>query len=588
MKHNIIYTTLLAFALFTAMPVESYGQGFLKKLKDKAEKAVSKAVGVDTEVEEKHSLAESGNDTDNNPLANQASAAEKLPKLKQTTVVWDGEVTPSKAANVQALLGELPALPTAEQIAEPDDAAMSAYHRQLSALSMRADELDEELTCSDEEMLAARDRLYKELEDLFGVSAEELKRLDDPNTPASEQAALEEKIKKNLLGGMSEEEMEADIENRVARNEKRLKALEAEAKALEKKQKDGTLTEADQQRTQKLAQEMMAIQQDMMGGSIGNIMELGKKSNALTSKLQGQNAELEKQLKEFSNKMTAYAKQEDGVVKNCEQIAKDYEDELSGLYKQIWAEDDAVKVHALYDKADNLMKNYRTRAAKIYLKGLQLRLDNTKKLLPEAEKLYASMADDGIIPKCAMQRAPLNVVIQCIDILHEAYTEFPQPDVLPCKKSLIDLGLKKTDRIHYTESGYSGSVGTGGIAGLGGGGGASADTLALEREFKTKSSFLVYDEQEKTYYKIQNGNRTALSNAGKHDFSQKQKREDAAYGELPMRGGNRKVTYSRDGSLTLHDGTTLHPVAMHRAGEWLVFIAYSYKDNQYARYMYKL
>ncbi len=587
MRNRIIPALLMAFSLMLAMPAESQAQSFLKKMKQKAEKAIGKAVGLDMSTDEEE--AEKQQQKEDNPLANQPTATEKLPKLKQNTVVWDGEVTPSKAADVHALLNELPALPTAAQIADPNEATVSAYHRKLTALNLRANELDEELACSDEEMLAARDKLYKELENLFGISAEEIKRMDDPNTPAVERARLEKKVKNNLLGGMSEEELANDIQTRTARNEKRLKELQAEAEAFEKKEKAGTLTQADYKRAEEMRMEMMAIQQDLMGGGLGKMMELGQKTNALTAKLTSQNAKFDSQVKAFTNKLTANAKQEQGVVKNCDQIARDYEDELSYLYEQIWKEEDATKVHALYDQADDLMKNYRTRAAKVYLRGLQLRLDNTKKLLPEAEKLYSSMANDGIIPQCAMQRAPLNVVIQCIDILHEAYTEFPQPDVLPCKKSIINIGLKKTDHVHHFESGYGGNIGTGGIGGLGSGGGSAVgDTLALEREFKAKSSFLVYDEKEETYYKVQNGKRNPLPADQKHDFAPKAKRNDAAYGELALRGGNRKLVYSRDGSLTLHDGTTFHPVAMHRTGNWLVFIAWSYKEEQYIRYMYKL
>ncbi len=586
MKNRIISAALMAFVLLMAAPADGYSQGFLKKLKQKAEKAVNKVVGVEEPEEEPTATNEDGND--DNPLTNQPSATDKIPKLKQTTVVWDGQVTPSRAADVRALMDELPALPTAAQIAEPVQSAVDTYHRQLSALDMRANELDEELACSDEEMLAAREKLYKELEAAFGVSAEDLKRMDDPNTPASERAALEEKIKNNLLDGMSEEELANDIEARAARNEKRMKELQKEVEIFEKKEKEGTMTEADYKRAQELSQEMQAVYQDMMGGGLGKMMDFAQKSNDFSAKIQSQNAALEKQLKAYSDKLAANAKQGDGVVKSCGQIARDYEDELSYLYRQIWEEDDATKVHALYDQADELMKNYRTRASRVYLRGLQLRLDNTKALLPEAEKVYAEMADDGMIPKCAMKRAPLNVVIQCIDILHEAYAEFPQPDVLPCKKTIIDIGLKKTDHIHHFESGYGGSIGTGGMSSLGGGGSAAGDTLALERDFKAKSAFLVYDEKEQAYYKVQDGSRTLLSGDGKHDFAPKVKREDAAYGELALRGGDRKVTYSCDGSLTLHDGTTFHPVAMHRTGDWLVFIAWSSKDEQYARYMYKL
>lgn len=41
---------------------------------------------------------------------------------------------------------------------------------------MRAGELDDELSCSDEEMIAARDKIYKELEGITGLTSEEMKR----------------------------------------------------------------------------------------------------------------------------------------------------------------------------------------------------------------------------------------------------------------------------------------------------------------------------------------------------------------------------------------------------------------------------
>ncbi len=604
-KRKLFPILLATLALLFAAPADTSAQGFLKKMKQKAEKAINKVAGVDEDAYDEDEDDNRRNDDDaassessGNPLTDQPSATDKLPKLKQSSVVWDGEVTPSSAANARALLGELPALPTAEQIANPVQSTVDAYYRQLSALNMRAEELDEEQACSDEEMLAARDRLYDEVADVLGISAADMKRMEDPNISDAEREAIEKKIIAAATGGMGSmdgmgDALTGDLEAMQARNAKhqaRLEELGREAEALEKKGKN--LTPAEQKRAQEITAESQAIQQEIMGGfdmsGMGNIMQMGKKANALNNRLRKEASGDEKASKVFTDKLNANAKQEEGVVKSCEQIAADYEDDLRGIYEQIWAEDDATKIHALYDEADNLVKNYRNRAAKVYLRGLQLRLDNTKALMSDAEKIYSSMADDGLIPKCAMGRAPLNVVIQCIDILNEAYVDFPQPDVLCCKKSVIDFGLKPGEVLHNTESGYSGAMGAGGIGGMGGGGSAAGDTLALERDFLAKSRFLVYNEKEQAFYKLQNGTRTRLADDQAYNYAPAREHDDAYYGEVSLRGGDRKLTYSRSGTLTLHDGTTFQPVAMHRTGDWMVFIAWDYKTDSFARYMYKL
>ena len=158
-------------AALAALPADAGAQGFLKKIKQKAEKTIGKVTGTETPADE--TASDAGADEAD---AAKPTATDRLPKLRQSSVVWDGEVTPSRAADVRALMDELPALPTADEIANPTDAARNAYQRKLSALSMRAGELDDELSCSDEEMIAARDKIYKELEGITGLTSEEMKR----------------------------------------------------------------------------------------------------------------------------------------------------------------------------------------------------------------------------------------------------------------------------------------------------------------------------------------------------------------------------------------------------------------------------
>ncbi len=541
--------------MMASVPCESHAQGLLGKLKQKAEDKFLNAVGIKTEKEvpQEEEVADEQDPASMQP----ASASDKIPKLRRSNVVWDGEVKPSTAADYRALMDELPQLPSAEEMANPDDSKKQAYMNRLYSLSMRTEELDDMYTCSDEEMTAARDMLYKEMEGITGLTAEEMVRLDDPNTSEAERERLEKKMMDHVVGDADMEGMEAA----AIKNEARMMEISKELESYEKKARKGQLTEAEQARMQELTNEIMQMQQEMLGG-MGNIMNVGAQANQLTSKLMNQ---FEGPLKEYTAKAEAIRKDESSV-KDCEQIAAEYEKDLKALYQQIWETDDASEVHALYGKADDMMKNYRERAAKVYREGLVTRLLNMKALLPEAEQLYESMAQDGMIPDCSAKRAPLNVVIECINILESAYSDFPQPEVLAYKTQTIDIGLKKDEYICIGESNYSGNFARGGI------GSTASDGAALESDFINNSTFLVYNGEEQCYYKLSGGVRTRLEGNGPFDYHVQQKRDDSAYGEINLRGGGRKAVYGRDGYLTLHDGTNCFPIAIQRNGNWLNFI----------------
>ncbi len=573
---------LLASAMVVAMPNDGYSQGFLKKLKQKAENSIGKAIGIQEEpAAATYNENNAESNAEENAYVREPNATDKLPKLRQSSVVWDGEVVPSKAANYHALMNELPPLPSVEQMINPRDYEMNAYNSKLSSLSMRADELDDQMSCSDDEMVAMRDKLYKEMEAITGLTPQEMKRLEDSNVSPEEKARLEQKMRDNILGGADINAMETS----AIKNKPRMDEIQKEMAVYEKKLNKGQqLTDAEMARMQELSAETMKMHQEMMGNS-GNLMGNLGKMNQMQDNLLQQTKAFNNQLNEYTKKLEGIRTKEDGVVKNCNQIAAEYEDELRAIYKQIWDEDDAEKIHTLYDRADELMKNYRTRAAAIFRQGLVVRLENAKKLLPEAEKVYSSMANDGIIPQCAVQRAPLNVVIECIDILEDAYSDFPQPSVVPYKEKVITIAVKEGEHILNGESGYGGTYGTGGIASFGSGSGGAT---AMEEDFINNSTFLVYNSLENCYYEIKNGVRTRLSGEGPFNYNFAKKREESAYGEIQLRGGGRSAVYNRGGSLILHDGTYCFPIAMQRNGEWLEFIMNGEKEGEFVLCSYKL
>lgn len=559
---------IVAFSIVVATPIDITAQGFFKKMKEKAEKTINKTMGLEDEIEDEPVK----NLDDDKQITGTPTATDRIPRLRQSSIVWDGQVSPSKANNVRSLLNELPPLPTVEEIVNPDEAIRKNYYDRIVAVDLRVNELDEELSCSDDEMIAARDKLYKELEAITGLTSEEMKMLEDPNISETEKQRLEEKAKKNIIGDFDANE----LSNKAQSHEGRMNEIKAELEILEKKEKNGTLTEADMQRAQALTQEMMAINQDLFSGMSG-LMNTENKANAMMKNFNAQNAELERRLKAYSDKASALRKNEEGVVKSCEQIALEYETELSNIYEQIYNSDNVDEIHALYDKADKLMENYRTRAAKVWLKGLQLRLNNTKKLLPEAESIYSEMAENELIPKCATRRAPLNVVTDCIDILNDAYTDFPQPDVLPFKTEVIPL-LKPEETIMFAESGFAG--------------GFSATGSDMIADFKRNSHILVYNNSDNCYYEIKGGQRIKLNGEGPFDFKNKQTAKAPEYGSIPLRKAGRAANYSYGRTLTLHDGTTVYPLVMQKFSDRLEFIIYeyNYKNNQseFIKCTYKL
>lgn len=558
MKRLIALLSLLA-ALAVATPDIS-AQNFLKKLKDKAESAVEgaimKTLGLEDTKEEISSVTQSAPAEPEKP-SGPVSASDQIPKLRVSSVVWEGQVTPSKAVDAYGLIEDLPSLPTPEQIADFDESAYKAYYDKIAAVSMRVNELDSQNSCSDEVMIAAREELMKDLADLFGLTEEEMRLLEDPDISPAEEERLNQKMIAHMTGGMDMDSFSSKAQSSQARIEE----ISEELDVYEKKAKKGTLTEAEQKRMQELNQEMMAMTQDLMGG-MGNIMATASKAAEISMKMSAEQTRMQNALKQYTEKVRAIRKNEEGVVKTCEEIASEYEADLRRIYSQVYRTSDADSVRTLYDQADAMMKDYRLRAAKVWLKGLQLRFDNMVKLIPEAEKVYADMASGGIIPACAVGRAPLNVVTECTDILNQAYADFPQPEVLPVKMEVISI-LNDNERLMHAESGFP--RGFSPSSGIG----------DIRDEFMKGSCLLVWNDAESAYYKIENGRRVKLSGDGPFDFYKTSpKPDESVYGDIPHRSGNRKATYTRSGSLILHDGTYMYPMFMCRYSDRLEFVIY--------------
>ncbi len=549
-------------ATLVAAPEQVQAQGFLKKLKEKASNAVSNTVGKVTGIDMGQQDEQQQIDGQENQITTTASATDKIPKLRQTSFVWDAEVQPSTASTVNALMQELPALPSVEEIVNPNQHSREIYYNQIVAVNLRIDELDAQWACSDAEMVAEREKLYAELQDILGLTVEEQKRLDDPAVSEAEKAALEEKIKKHIIGDFDQEKVTNTIESK----RERVNQLSAESKELEKKAEKGTLTPEETNRMMEINNEIMQIQSELMQSvNMGNIMETTQKATAFANKYTMQQQQLMQKVKQYQDKAAALAGNDEGLIMSCEEIADEYEAQLQGIYNQIYQTDDVNKIHQLYDEAEKIVKNYREKAAKKYLAGLKVRLETAKKLYPEAEQLYSEMALAGLTPACATRRAPLNLVRNCVDILNDAYEDFPQPDVMPFKmEPLVVDFIKPGDGLRYAESGFRSAFSYGSGA-------------SVEDVFFKNTELSVYNEQDKKFYKIVNGQRVADDPEKPQDFNKRkagkaQATQESFYGDISLRQNSRKAVFDKGGCLILHDGTMVYPLAAVRFPDRIEFI----------------
>ena len=472
MKRVLILIAMLSLA---AAPVQA--QGFLGKLKEKTQNLGGKLgeslKGVLPE-EAKQAVSATSDESDPGNVT-AVTGEQALPPKKASTFGWDGPVTPSTAKFPIPLMNELPPVPDPAELANPTEEKQIAYYKAIKAVTLRAEELNEDTTCEDEETLMWRKKSNKMLGDLFGLTETEIQMLQDENLPQAEKDRLQEKMTKALLGdfnvddiekmaskyeGMSEDEAaammgqratsaldvvydrnSADIQKYMgvtaadlksasraqmnSRSEKEcpeMTALNNRVKAYQKAQaaKDPSFKKAadafeKRMRKETMEASMSASSMSNMGGGMGNLMKA--MDNA-------------KPIMEMEQKMTKYfsdtqklleVTEEDSRVKFSNADRK----KLLALKEQIYATDDPAVYNPLYIQAQELIKSYRVRAAKVWAADVQKRFDKMKENLSELIKINRKAVADEIIPECALWRVPLNAVITAGNILEEAYSEFP-------------------------------------------------------------------------------------------------------------------------------------------------------------------
>ena len=199
-------------------------------------------------------------------------------------------------------------------------------------------------------------------------------------------------------------------------------------------------------------------------------------------------------------------------------------------------------------------------------KYLAEQIELNRALYPQSMSLQADLVKAGMIPACAEKRASLNIVTICANFLDQAYSEFPEPEFTPvCKENIMKF--PKNERMMRAESGYATSV----------------------DGFLSGSVIWTIDEENGTEYIYENGKKREMDAKGRQAIKQQQqKREDyePPYGTWTSQSGKWTATYSRDGALTLHDGSTFYPSALKKEGNRLIWVEVSGENVE--KCIYKL
>lgn len=469
---------MIVIAALAMLGAPAQAQGLLNKLKEKAEQAVgniSQSVG-DVVGGTLGDIVGSKTQNDDKNSVGVVSGEQALPPRRSSTFGWDGPVTPSSASFPVPLMNEFPAVPSASALAHPTEAEQIAYYKAIKAVTLRAEELNSDTTCEDDETRMWRDKSNKILRDSFGLTDKEIAMLERDDLTEAEQQQLSEKIAKAMLGdldidalekqaaqyeGKSEEEIVATTMNssmnaifavydRNASDIKKymgvtaeelknatraqmnsstpdkesaeMKAINAKAKAFQKEQaakNPGFQKEADafekrmQQETMQAT--MSASGLGNLGGMLGSISDMQKKVSPII--------EMEQKLVKY------YTEVQDLLVipdtgADAQFSAADRKKVLD-LKDKIYATEDASVYNPLYLQALELIKSYRERAAKAWAADVQKRFDAVKNNMAALIKLNRQAVQDELLPECALYRLPLNAVITAGDILEEAYSEFP-------------------------------------------------------------------------------------------------------------------------------------------------------------------
>lgn len=589
---------LICLALMAGSVSDAHAQGLLNKAMKKAQEAkemlqdkVSTVVAA--EKGSTSSYTADNNDDDTATLSSSRSeksysknsAEDIVPKRRSSSVSWDTPVSPSTSNRPIPLLNEFPAVPSGAAVANPTEEAQILYYQAIKKVTMRAEELNAgSEACEDAWLEEWRNKMNDQLSGVFGLTPEEMRKLDDENTSEAERERLQKKMEENMrkkynLG------QEGDLEARMSALEKQnkgkdpdqmaeqmmlqslekmrpfFKANESEVKYLsgmsadaycdmmiaqakeevasggkkvsnpqikkveeyakEQEKKDGkaftTREKAFQQKVQAETMRCMQEAQKEMTG-IGSMSDLFGGINQMTADISSATADMSKLqqgLKVLAEKELDMNTALDFDVHNyVDKLSSDNVKKLEAIKKKIEATDKPEEYDPLFNEAIAIISNFRLSVGQKISSEIQRRFAKVKELMPGFIKAQREAVADGILPECALWRAPLNAVISTGDLLNDAYTGISEsyPSMV-CTSVINTYNLTPTEVIFYPEN-YVG-IGATGI------------------------QLFIMDTDTKKYYSLENGKKTPVDQS---------KFDKAVKGDKPSADRQKSKTW------TSHDG----------------------------------
>lgn len=622
-----IFVSAFTVLMLLAVPQPTNAQAFLNKMKEKAEQAASNAANKmlqGTKAGEAMKANSSSNGSNSSSSysmqaddSHDAETSEEKTMMevnqqasrmeRQTKHVgnWNTDlVTPSAAKFPVPLMNELPAIPSAQEIANPTEAAQKAYYMAIQKVALRAQQLSEDETCSKEatdlylaqykqKMMKAFNLSEREyaiysgeiqgtekeqeavMQKVLGFDAEALMAAfsDVENMSEAEREAKAKEMAGDMLKGsqsaaskvyskyptemkkyfgktpaeasqLMDQSMKLAMSGKEKEADAMSKKFEAEVKAHQK-----TLSAADQKAAKDFESKVQKELQEEMKNAARSSSPLGAMMAGMEEarKKQQEVEELKKKHDDYRNALA------NAVPDYVSSTKKDYEfaaadrKKVESLKAKIMASDDPSVYNPLFAEAHEIIKTYRVRAAQVWRADVEKRFNGIKSALPNMIKVNRQAIEDKIIPECMLYRAPLNMVLQACETLEDAYTEVPVDYPALYQAEVVrQVKISSDEQVWWPEFYVAETV---------------SNILAGKTLFKSSKGH-VYQFNAGKWVNADNMKQSKTLAGDQNAKSQKWTSSD----------GKRTVTYVEEGSyFLLPEGDIIQPRAIEKQGNTLVW-----------------
>ncbi|MBQ0025452.1 MAG: hypothetical protein KBT00_07010 [Bacteroidales bacterium] len=590
--------TIAAAIMLLASPAAN-AQAFLNKLKEKAEQAIGNAISekigetVNEKVEDVISEKTGVDVNQVEKLANEGipvpDSRETLQPKRSSSFGWDDAVTPSKAEFPIPLMNEFPAVPSAAQLANPVEADQIAYYKAIKAVTLRAEELNADTTCEDSFTEQWRMEAEKALQDAYGLTNAEMEALRSGTMSEAEEEALTEKMRMKILGG-------ADLNQLEAEARKAEGMTESDVQSMTIKASDAVFDKYDTQLRKYFgctAEEYKkATRESMNSDNSAASRAMEQKTNdyiktldpATRKEAEAFKSTLQKEIMQATMNSVPGAGQSLQIAQNVSNIQKQFSPLIEKYQKaqkystdidaawpaETWSDADAKfsasetrkiedikskiyaspnpdEYNALFQQAEDLIRTYRDRAAKVWATDVQNRFTKVKDGMGNIIKIQRQAIADGVIPECALWRVPLNLVIEAGDILAEAYSNFPcNYPVMYNEEIVREITLQENEYPWWPEFFVADKL---------------EDILAGKNMFK---------EKEGKIYQFNKGQWNLVPDDFGKDMVENTTRPTSA--SWKSGDGKREVLFNAEGGfIQLPEGDIIYPVAWDKLGNDIVW-----------------